>query len=252
MASRNSAALWKRSSTRLASALRSERVQLGRQILGVFVQPIEAPVAHHQQHVEIVGGGEQPPAHDHLGQHDADGEQIAAGVEHVAHHLLGRHVAVFALQRAGLGLRFALLGVGDAEVAQLHVAPAGDEHVRGRDVPVDQAHGPALGVAGVVGVVQGVQHLHGDEHGDGQGQPHLLAGGRAQQRQGVEAVDELEGDEVLALHLAEVDDLDDLRVDELRGQLRLVDEHRDEVLVRRQVRQDPLDDQRASRSRGRR
>ena len=44
-------------------------------------------------------------------------------------------------------------------------------------------------------------------------------------------------------HLAEVEDLDDLRVGELRGQLGLVDEHRDEGRVRGQVRQDPLDDQ---------
>ena len=59
----------------------------------------------------------------------------------------------------------------------------------------------------------------------------------------VEAVDVLERREVLAAHLAEVEDLDDLRVRQLRGQLRLVDEHRDEVRVRRQVRKDPLDDQ---------
>ena len=43
--------------------------------------------------------------------------------------------------------------------------------------------------------------------------------------------------------VAELEHLHDLRVRELRGQLRLVDEHRDEVRVRRQVRQDPLDDQ---------
>ena len=165
IASRNSAALWKRSSTRLASALRRIVSSSGGRSLGVLVEPIEAPVAHHQQHVEIVGGGEQAPAHDHLGQHDADREQIAAAVEHAAHHLLGRHVAVLALERAGLGLRLALLRVGDAEVAQLDVAAPGDEDVRRRDVAVDQAHGPALGVAGVVGVVERVQHLHRDEHG---------------------------------------------------------------------------------------
>ena len=101
---------------------------------------------------------------------------------------------------------------------------------------------PSLSL-GVVGVVERVEHLRGDEHADGDGQAHVLLRRGAQQGQAVEAVDELERDEVLAVLLAEVRDLDDLRVDELRGQLGLVDEHRDEGLVRRQVRQDALDDE---------
>ena len=73
--------------------------------------------------------------------------------------------------------------------------------------------------------------------------PRPLLRGDAQQAERVEPVDELERDEVLAVHLAEVEDLHDLRVGQLRGQLGLVDEHRDEARVGRQVRQDPLDDQ---------
>jgi hypothetical protein len=223
--------------------LLDDAVERGREITGVFAQPLQAPVANHQQDVQVVGGGEQPPSHQHLGEDDAHREQIAARVQLGPHHLLGRHVAVFALEGAGHGLRFALGGVGDAEVAQLDVAPAGDEHVGGGDVPVDQPHGTVLVVHGVVGVVERVQHLHGDEHGDGHRQPDLLDGRRPQQGQGVEAVDELQGDEVLAAHLTEVDHLHDLGVQQLGGQLGLVDEHRDEGLVRRQVGQDPLYDQ---------
>jgi hypothetical protein len=84
----------------------------------VSVEPIEARIAHHEQHVEVVGRGEQAPPHQHLRQHDADGEQVGAPVDLSAHHLLGRHVAVLTLERAGLGLGLALrLGrAGDAEV----------------------------------------------------------------------------------------------------------------------------------------
>jgi len=68
-------------------------------------------------------------------------------------------------------------------------------------------------------------------------------GGDAQEAERVEPVDELERREVVAVDLTEVEDLNDLRVGQLRGQLGLVDEHRDEAGVGRQVRQDPLHDQ---------
>jgi hypothetical protein len=114
----------------------------GRNVLAVLVPAFEAPVAHHEQNVEVVGRAEQPLAHEHLGQHDADREDVAAAVEIAARDLLGRHVAILALERTGLGLGFALLRVRDAEVAQLHVAAPGDEDVGGRDVAVDEVHGP--------------------------------------------------------------------------------------------------------------
>ena len=50
----------------------------------------------------------------------------------------------------------------DSEVAELHVAPARDEHVGGRDVPVHEPHRPVLGVDRVVGVVERVSRLPHD------------------------------------------------------------------------------------------
>ncbi len=65
-----------------------DAIQRRRQITRIAIQPIEVRVAHHQQHVEIVRRREQTPPHEHLGQHDADGEQIAARVHRRPHHLL--------------------------------------------------------------------------------------------------------------------------------------------------------------------
>jgi len=44
-------------------------------------------------------------------------------------------------------------------------------------------------------------------------------------------VDVFEGDEVRLVHLAEIEDLGDVRVLQLHRDLRLVDEHRDELFV---------------------
>src|SRR4029079_2449864 len=55
------------------------------------------------------------------------------------------------------------------------------------------------------------------------------------------APDVLHRDEVRAVDAAELEDLADVRVRELPGDLRLVDEHLDEVAVLAHRRQDPLD-----------
>jgi hypothetical protein len=58
---------------------------------------------------------------------------------------------------------------------------------------------------------------------------------------GVHAVDILHRDEVVGVDLAEVIDLHDVRVAELRGELRLAEEHLDEVGGIGVMRQDALD-----------
>ena len=116
---------------------------------------------------------------------------------------------------------------------------------------MDEVHGLAVAVLGVVSVVERVEHLHRHEHANGDGQAHVLLGRGAEQGQAVEAVDEFERDEILAAFLAEIRYLNDLGMDELRGQLGLVDEHRDEGLVRRQIGQDALDDEQLLEAMGR-
>ena len=107
---------------------------------------------------------------------------------------------------------------------------------------MDDLHRLAFHVARVVGVVERLQHLADDEGRQLGGMPRPLLRGDSQEPERIEAIDVLERDVVLAVHLAELENLHDLRVGELGGQLRLVDEHRDEARVGREVRQDPLDD----------
>ena len=99
---------------------------------------------------------------------------------------------------------------------------------------------PSRRVLLVVGVVEALTHLHGDvaSHGHGHG---LAALARAvEDRAQVLALHVLHRDEVALAHLPQVEDLSDVRVRELHGDLRLVDEHDDEFLVLRDGGQDAL------------
>src|SRR5262249_48348011 len=81
-----------------------------------------------------------------------------------------------------------------------------------------------------------------DVDGDGRRQTNAQLGARAQERETVEPLHVFERDVVLLIDLAELEHLDDLWVDQVDGQLRLVDEHVDELLVGGEVREDALDD----------
>ena len=92
-----------------------------------------------------------------------------------------------------------------------------------------------------VGVVQALGQLH--HH------PHALLGQKGLARLQrvlddvlqVVALDVFHRDVVAAVLRIEIVNLNDIRVLQLRGDGRLVDEHLDEVLILREVRQDPLD-----------
>ena len=101
-----------------------------------------------------------------------------------------------------------------------------------------------LGVALVVRVVQALADLHDDVAGHARSaatSPLLRMRSKIDAQ--VAAVHVLEGDEEAVLDLTEVEDLGDVRVLQLHGDLRLVDEHRDELFVLGDVRQDALDGQ---------
>ena len=93
----------------------------------------------------------------------------------------------------------------------------------------------------VVRVVERVEHVARDQRGELGRQPDLRARTLAQQREHVDAVDELHRDVRRVGVGAELEHLHDVAVIELRGDPRLVDEHLDERLVGREVRQDLLD-----------
>ena len=101
--------------------------------------------------------------------------------------------------------------------------------------------GDAVRVGQLVGVREALADLEGDVDGglDREVAPALLD--VLDDRLEVRAVDELHDDEERVVADADVEDLDAVRVRELRREARLVEEHRDELLLRRQVRQDALD-----------
>jgi len=70
-----------------------------------------------------------------------------------------------------------------------------------------------------------------------------LLRGLAQQREQRDAVEVLHHDVELAVSLAELVDLTDIRVRQPRGEARLGDQHLAEPLIVREVREDPFDDE---------
>jgi hypothetical protein len=133
-------------------------------------------------------------------------------------------------------------GLGDPEVEQLGDAVERHHDVRRRDVAVDDPERAALGVGGVVRVLEPV----GDrgDHPGGERERHALLAALVEHRQDpleIDPVHVLHRDEEVVAHLAEVVDRGDVRVVEPGAQPRLVEEHLHERHVAREVRKDPLD-----------
>ena len=186
--------------------------------------------AHALDGLDVVGALEQAAAGQHLVKHDAARKDVDAAVDVVATlGLLGRHVGVLALHGAALG-RLGRLAqrLGDAEVEQLHAALVRQHDVRRRDVAVDHAQRVAAVVGQAVRVRERATGLAPDVSDQlGPRRAHGLPD-RAHGVGQVAAADVLHRDEVLALDVAELEDLHDVRVVEARRQLRLLDEHADE------------------------
>jgi hypothetical protein len=153
-------------------------------------------------------------AADHLVQHDAKRELIAAVVEVIARELFGRHVMRRADDHAGPGLRcewsgcFLPLGrregLREAEVENLDQLVAGDHDVRRLDVTVDDSGGMRFGQS--VGDLRRKANDAVDRH--------RTVGDDVAQRP---PVDELHRDVRRAVLLGNVVNRDDVRVVERRG-----------------------------------
>ena len=166
-----------------------------------------------------------------LVKHRADREDVAAAIERQAADLLGRHVPELALEHAGHRARVAGRGLRDAEVDDLDLALVRDEHVLRRAVTVHDLERAAERVPFAVRVVETLEDL-----GDGEARHrhrHLLLdlAEPVLDLEQILAPDVLHRDEVRAVDPAKLEDLADVRVGELPGDLRLVDEHLDEVAV---------------------
>ena len=96
-------------------------------------------------------------------------------------------------------------------------------------------------VALVVRVVQALAQLHDDVAGHRHRDLFATRTSAVEDRAHVLAVDVLEGDEVAVVDPTQVENLGDVRVRQLHGDLRLVDEHRDELFILGNGGQDAFD-----------
>ncbi|MEZ4335977.1 MAG: hypothetical protein R3B82_05055 [Sandaracinaceae bacterium] len=189
---------------------------------------------------EVALADEEPLTGEQLVEDDADREDVAASIEREPADLLGRHVPELALQDARLGLARLAGRLGDPEVDDLRLAVVADQNVLRGDVAVDEVELAARRVLLVVGVVEPLADLHDRVAGHGHRDGLAALASPVEDRPEVLPVDELHRDEERVRDLTEVEDLGDVRVRQLHGDLRLVDEHRDELLVLRDRREDPL------------
>jgi hypothetical protein len=198
--------------------------------------------------------GKRVRAADHLVEHRAQREEVAAAVERPSAGLLRAHVRRLAADApnpcvGGLFVLEGVLGLGDAEVGDLHLSFPGEQDVLRGDVAVHDSQRARLLVAAAVRVIERLGHLGGDVDRQAEWQRLLLAAAAGKKRGEVEPRHVLHGHEVgggLAareVDAAEVEHLDDVRVREAHRELGLVHEEVDEALVLGQARQDALDDQ---------
>ena len=170
--------------------------------------------------------GRRPPERlvpgRHLVQHDAEREEIRAGVELLAPHLLGRHVGHRADRppragqlmgrlyggHSGLELRLLLRQLREPEIQDLRVATRSDEDVRRLDVAMDDPR--------TVRRVEGVGDL--DRQAPDSLERHRLPADLV--LEGL-PFQELHDEERAPVRLAEIVDRTNVRVVERRGRTRL-------------------------------
>ena len=190
--------------------------------------------------LEVGVAEEEPLASEELPEDDADGEDVGAGVDFLSHGGFGRQVREFALDDARLALFELAVRLGETEVHDLHFAVLRDEHVRRRHVAVDDVERNAVRIGELVGVREALADLERDVDGGFDREVALVLLQVLDDGFEVRPVDELHDDEEGVVADADVEHLHAVRVRELRGEARLVEEHGDELLLRREVRQNAL------------
>ncbi len=191
-------------------------------------------------HVVVALRDPRPPPGEELEEHHAEGEQVGARVDVVARRDLGRHVRGLALAHPGERLGEPLLGLGHAEVGDLHLALEPAEHVAGREIAVHQVEQLAALGAERVGGGEAAANPGGDVHHHPLGERLARLEDRLHEAEQRHALDQLEG-EVLALLVAPPpDDLDHVRVAERGRHPHLVEELLGEGRILRDVGVEPL------------
>ena len=138
----------------------------GRQVFAERVEVPDRRVGDAVRERERVVRLEQALPGERLPHHDAEREDVAPLIERLPAKLLRREVRELALELAGLGLRGARDGAGDAEVRDARAPVEPDEHVVRRDVAVHEVERLALRILRAMGVLEPARGLHEDRQRD--------------------------------------------------------------------------------------
>ena len=183
----------------------------------IFLQDLPQP-RHRTLGVERHASGQ------HLVVRDAEGVDVGAQIDRLAHAVLGRQISGRSHERAGRSeLRLRLGRKRDAEVGDLHHATLVDHQIGRLDVAVNDA--------GVVRGGESVRGLQDDLRRTGIADAPF----RLDHRLHGASVDELHGEVVHAVVVADVEDRDDVRMGQSARGARLAREARQELLVAGEV-----------------
>ena len=175
---------------------------------------------------------------EHLAHHRRRGEEIGPGIDGLPARLLRRHVRQLALD--AVAARGAVGGrLRDAEIRELHLAGAAEQHVVRRDVAV---HEPSRGTVGArirMHVIERVEQRPGHREGRRRWEPSPRDG--AQEPREIASLDEFHRQEAVVAGPAELVHLHDVRVAKACGDAGFVDEALHGVGVEREPGVHPLD-----------
>ncbi len=202
---------------------------------------VELPLADVEQHRHLVGSRAEGLHEQHLGEDDAEREEVGAPVDLLGVSRLGAQVADLALDDAVLRVLLAVARTGDPEVGELHLAVVGDQDVARADVAVDDLLRLAVGRAELVREVEAGADLEHDPRREPPRTAPLEVDEALEHPEEVAAGHVLHRDVGQPVGLAEVVDLDHVGVHQARGDLGLVGEHAQEARPLQEVGVDALD-----------
>ena len=158
-------------------------------------------------------------AREQLPQNDPQAVDVGASVGDLAPRLFGRQVGRAPEHHARRRVLLLEHAAREAEVRQLHLSEVAEQDVRRRDVPMDEVQ-----IAVAVHVGERPRDLAPEVEGDVERDAGARADAAVPDLAQVLPLDQLHGDEELAVHLARVEGRDQVRVGEAQDHLGLVQE----------------------------